>query len=67
VSRPVPELTISVRFESEPVLRFAAFTDGDLERLKLWLRESGVLLDLSEDLLLLVEGLWLEAEEEAEA
>lgn len=66
-SRPVPEFTISVPLEGAPKLRFVAFTDGDLARLTTYLRESGVLFDLTEDLLLLVEELWLEADEEAAA
>ena len=60
--RPAPEFTVVIRFEGEPELRFVAFTDRDLERLKLWLRRTPVLVDLAEAVLVLLAELLNEEE-----
>jgi len=59
VSRPlpVPEFCIVVRLEGDPEPRLIAFSEGDLERLKLWLRHSPALVQVAEVALVLLADL----------
>jgi hypothetical protein len=57
---PVPEFTISVRLEGDPEPRLIAFTESDLERLKLWLRSSPALVEVAQVALVVLDQLLAE-------
>jgi hypothetical protein len=67
VSRPlpVPEFCIVVRLEGDPEPRLIAFSEGDLNRLKLWLRESPALAQVAEVALVVLADLLAEETHEA--
>jgi hypothetical protein len=57
---PVPEFSITIRLEGDPEPRLIAFSEGDLERLKLWLRYSPALVEVARVALLVLDQLLAE-------
>jgi len=54
---PLPEFCIVVRLEGDPERRLIAFSEGDMERLKVWLRQSPALVQVAELALLVLADL----------